>query len=82
METTSQRLTRHTQDFARRRVASSTVGGNVEQHAHSLSVKIAPGELASMMIDLQLRSEAGEDASWLIAGIASSLARRRKRTRP
>lgn len=51
--------------------------------ANGVSVKIPPGELASMMIDLQQRSEAGEDASRLISGIASSLAKRRaKRKRP
>jgi len=51
--------------------------------ANGVSVKIPPEELASMMIDLQKRSEAGEDASRLISGIASSLAKRRaKRTRP
>ena len=45
--------------------------------ANAVSVKIPPEGLASMMIDLQKRSEAGEDASRLIAGIASSLAKRR-----
>jgi death-on-curing protein len=51
--------------------------------ANGMSVTIPPGELASMMIDLQQRSEAGEDASRLISGIASSLAKRRaKRKRP
>lgn len=51
--------------------------------ANGMSVKIPPRELASMMIDLQQRSEAGEDASRLISGIASSLAKRRaKRKRP
>ena len=51
--------------------------------ANGVSVKIPPEELASMMIDLQKRSEAGEDASRLISGIASSLAKRRaKRKRP
>lgn len=51
--------------------------------ANGVSAKIPPEELASMMIDLQKRSEAGEDASRLISGIASSLAKRRaKRKRP
>lgn len=51
--------------------------------ANGVSVKIPPEELASMMIDLQKRSEAGEDASRLISGIASALAKRRaKRKRP
>lgn len=51
--------------------------------ANGVSVKIRPEELASMMIDLQQRSEAGEDASRLISGIAASLAKRRtKRKRP
>jgi len=51
--------------------------------ANGVSVKIPPEELASMMIDLQKRSEAGEDASRLISGTASSLAKRRaKRKRP
>jgi len=47
--------------------------------ANGVSVKIPPEELASMMIDLQKRSEAGEDASRLISGIASSFAKRRAR---
>ena len=51
--------------------------------ANGVSVKIPPEELASMMIDLQKRSEAGEDASRLISGMASSLAKHRaKRRRP
>jgi death-on-curing protein len=51
--------------------------------ANGVSVKIPPAELASMMIDLQKRSEAGEDASRLNSGIAFSLAKRRaKRKRP
>lgn len=51
--------------------------------ANGVSVKIPPEELASMMIDLQKRSEAGEDASRLISGMVSSLAKRRaKRKRP
>ena len=45
--------------------------------ANGVSIRIPPDELASMMIDLQRRSEAGEDASRLIADIASWLARRR-----
>ena len=47
--------------------------------ANGVSVRIPPEQLASMMIDLQKRSEAGEDASRLIAGIASVLAGRRAR---
>lgn len=51
--------------------------------ANGVSVRILPEDLASMMIDLQKRSEAGEDASRLISGIAALLARRRaKRKRP
>lgn len=42
--------------------------------ANGAPVTIPPEELASMMIDLQTRSEAGEAASRLIAGIASMLA--------
>jgi death-on-curing protein len=42
--------------------------------ANGVPITIPPEELASMMIDLQLRSEAGEAAPRLIAGIASMLA--------
>jgi len=42
--------------------------------ANGVPVTIPPEELASMMIDLQTRSEAGEAASRLIVGIASMLA--------
>ena len=45
--------------------------------ANGVPVRIAPEELASMTIDLQKRSEAGEDVSRLIGAIASMLARRR-----
>ena len=48
--------------------------------ANGVSIRIAPEELASMMIDLQRRSEAGEDASRLIAGVAATLATRRARS--
>jgi death-on-curing protein len=44
--------------------------------ANGVSVRIPPEDLASMMIDLQKRSEAGEAASRLISAIASWLARR------
>ena len=44
--------------------------------ANGVSVGIPPEDLASMMIDLQRRSEAGEDATRLIQHIASKLARR------
>ena len=51
--------------------------------ANGVSVRIPPEVLASTMIDLQKRSEAGEDVSRLIAGIASVLAKRHtKRQRP
>ncbi|OFW04692.1 MAG: hypothetical protein A3I61_12225 [Acidobacteria bacterium RIFCSPLOWO2_02_FULL_68_18] len=45
--------------------------------ANGAPVRIPPDELASTMIELQRRSEAGEDALRLIADIASWLARRR-----
>lgn len=45
--------------------------------ANGASVRIPAEELAAMMIDLQKRSEAGEDASRLISSVAASLARRR-----
>ncbi|MBI3048934.1 MAG: type II toxin-antitoxin system death-on-curing family toxin [Acidobacteria bacterium] len=45
--------------------------------ANGASVRIPPDELALTMIDLQRRSEAGEDALRLIANIASWLAERR-----
>ena len=44
--------------------------------ANGVSVRIPPEDLASMTIDLQKRSEAGEDVSRLIADIASVLAGR------
>src|SRR5205814_49746 len=40
---------------------------------NSVAVTIPPEELASMMIDLQRRSEAGEDPSRLVASIAAVL---------
>jgi len=49
--------------------------------ANRAGVTILPEELASMMIDLQRRSEAGEDPSRLVASIASVLATRRARQR-
>lgn len=45
---------------------------------NDVAVRIAPAELASMMIDLQTRSERGESASRLIADLATALARRRR----
>ena len=45
--------------------------------ANSVRVRIAPEELARMMIDLQRRSQAGESASGLVSEIATFLARRR-----
>ncbi len=50
--------------------------------ANGVSVRIPPDELASMMIDLQIRSEAGEDAARLISGVASLLAARRAKRKP
>lgn len=51
--------------------------------ANGVPVRIPPEELASAMIDLQKRAEAGEDTSRLIHDIAALLARRRsKRSRP
>lgn len=47
--------------------------------ANAAAITIPPAELASMMIDLQQRSEAGEDASRLIGSAASVLASRRAR---
>lgn len=47
--------------------------------ANAADITMPPQELASMMIDLQRRSEAGEDASRLIASLASALASRRAR---
>jgi death-on-curing protein len=38
--------------------------------ANGVQVRLRPEELASMMIDLQGRAEAGEDTSRLISGIA------------
>jgi death-on-curing family protein len=46
--------------------------------ANGRSLRIAPRELASWMIDLQKRSEAGEGASRLIPEIAALLARRQR----
>jgi len=51
------------------------------RQANRAGVTISPEELASMMIDLQRRSEAGEDPSRLVASIASVLATRRARQR-
>jgi len=45
------------------------------------AITIPPEELASMMIDLQRRSEAGEDASRLVASIASVLAGAKRKQR-
>ena len=51
--------------------------------ANGVSIRMRPEEVASMMIDLQRRSETGEDASRLIADISALLAERRaKRSRP
>jgi death on curing protein len=51
--------------------------------ANGVSIRMRPEEVASMMIDLQRRSEAGEDASRLITEISELLAERRaKRNRP
>jgi death-on-curing protein len=47
--------------------------------ANAVAVTIPPEELASMMVDLQQRSEGGEDASRLIASIASVLVTHRAR---
>jgi death-on-curing protein len=47
--------------------------------ANGVSVKIAPAELASMMIDLQKRAESGESTGRLISEIAAFIARRRVR---
>jgi death-on-curing protein len=47
--------------------------------ANAISVAIPPEELASMMIDLQRRSEAGEDASRLISSLASQVAGHRSK---
>ena len=49
--------------------------------ANEISVRIPPEDLASMMIDLQKRSEAGEAASRLISGIASWLGARHTTTK-
>jgi death-on-curing protein len=49
--------------------------------ANAAAITIPPEELASMMIDLQQRSEAGEDTTRLIASVASVLAARRARRR-
>ena len=51
--------------------------------ANAVSIRIPPEELATMMIDLQTRAEAGEAASRLIADIASVLVMHRQvRKRP
>ncbi|MBI4265551.1 MAG: type II toxin-antitoxin system death-on-curing family toxin [Acidobacteria bacterium] len=50
--------------------------------ANRVSVRIPARELASTMIDLQTRSERGEDAARLIAAIASWLAARRTTRKP
>ena len=63
---------------------NSHVSGNVSAamltslEASSAAVMIPAEELASMMIDLQRRSEAGEDVARLVASIASVLVRRRR----
>ena len=44
--------------------------------ANGVSVRMSREELASMMIDIQKRSESGEDASRLIANLASLLSKR------
>ena len=44
---------------------------------NGVSIRIRPDELARLMIDLQRRSERGEDASRLIAALASDLRSRR-----
>ena len=49
--------------------------------ANRVTVKIAAGELAAMMIDLQRRCETGEGASRLIMDIAGWLARHRSARR-
>ena len=49
--------------------------------ANRVAIRIGPDELASLMIDLQRRSEAGEDASRLISGLAAELERRRVKRR-
>lgn len=46
-------------------------------YANGARISILPDELASMMIDLQHRAEAGEDTGRLIAGISTVLAARR-----
>jgi len=51
----------------------------LQANAAAAAITIPPEQLASMMIDLQQRSEAGEDPSRLIASIASVLASRRAR---
>lgn len=47
--------------------------------ANGALIGMRPAKLASMMIDLQRRSESGEDASRLIADISAQLAQRRAR---
>jgi death-on-curing protein len=49
---------------------------------NGVAVTIPAEHLASMMVDLQQRSEAGEDASRLVASIASVLGSRRSRQQP
>ena len=50
-------------------------------NVNGVSVEIAPEDLASMMIDLQKRAEAGEDTSRLVSGIASWLGSHRTKPR-
>ena len=50
--------------------------------ANGVSVRLRPEELAGMMIDIQKRSEAGEDTSRLVPNIASVLATRRVKRKP
>lgn len=46
---------------------------------NGVSVKIAPEELATIMIDLQTRAEAGESAARLVTEVAAILSNRRVR---
>jgi hypothetical protein len=57
-----------------RRVAEMTA-----LQANAAPITIAPDDLASIMIDVQQRSQAGEETSRLLASIASLLAGRRAR---
>jgi death-on-curing protein len=45
--------------------------------ANGVPIRITPEGLASMMVELQRRSESGEDASRLVARLAAWLAERR-----